>query len=66
MSKDRKTKQYSIYDKSIIARLKQKHGFTSHFIYASLRGDRTSESSLKICEDYKNMEKEVTKMLNKL
>lgn len=66
MSKDRKTKPYSIYDKSIIKRLKEKHGFTPHFIYASLRGDRTSESSAKIVEDYKKMEIEINKTLNKL
>ncbi len=66
MSKGRKTKPYAIYNKSIIKRLKEKHGFTSTFIYASLRGDRTSESSNKICKDYKLMEIEVNKTLKKL
>lgn len=66
MSKDRKTKQYAVYNKAIIKRLREKHGFTSHFIYASLRGDRTSESSSKILEDYKKMESEINKTLNKL
>lgn len=66
MSKDRKTKPYAVYNKAIIKRLREKHGFTSHFIYASLRGDRTSESSVKICDDYKTMETEINKTLGKL
>ncbi|WP_329804440.1 hypothetical protein [Flavobacterium facile] len=66
MSKDRKTKPYAIYNKSIIKRLIEKHGFTPHFIYASLRGDRTSESSTKICEDYKLMETEMNKVLKSI
>ena len=66
MSKDRKTKPYAIYNKAIIKRLKEKHGFTAHFIYASLRGDRTSDSSFKICEDYKKMDAEMNKTLQKL
>lgn len=66
MSKGRKTKPYAVYNKAIIKRLREKHGFTPHFIYASLRGDRTSESSIKICEDYKQMETEMNKTLQKL
>jgi hypothetical protein len=66
MDKSTKTKQYYLYNKHIIKRLREKHGFTARFIYASLRGDRTSESSLKICEDYKKMETEIKKTLNNL
>lgn len=66
MSKDITRKPYSIYNKSIIEKLKTKHGFSSHFIYSSLRGDRTSDSSARICEDYKKMEIEINKALDKL
>lgn len=54
------------YNREIIRRLREKHGFTSRFIYASLRGDRTSESAEKIVEDYKKMEIEINKTLQKL
>jgi len=66
MSKDRKTKPYAVYNKAIIKRLREKFGFTPHFIYASLRGDRTSESSAEICKAYKTMETEMNKTLQKL
>lgn len=66
MNKDRKRKPYAIYNKAVIAKLKEMHGFSSHFIYASLRGDRTSDSSTKICEDYKKMEQKINQTLDKL
>ncbi len=66
MTKDKKTKPYAVYNKAIITRLKEKFGFTPHFIYASLRGDRTSESSTEICKAYKTMEIELNKTLSKL
>lgn len=66
MSKGRKTKPYHVYNKAIIKRLIEKFGFTPHFIYASLRGDRTSESSTQICKAYKQMEIEMNKTLQKL
>lgn len=66
MSKNRINKPYALYNKAIIKRIKEKFGFTSHFIYASLRGDRTSESSTEICATYKKMESEVNKTLKKL
>lgn len=66
MNKDKETTPYYTYNKAIIARLKQKHGFSSRFIYASLRGERTSESSTEICKQYKKMESEINKTLNKL
>lgn len=66
MDKDNKTKQYSGYNKDIIRRLKQKHGFTARFIYASLRGNRTSDSSTKIVDDYNKMKKAIQQVLNNI
>lgn len=66
MNKSTKTKQYFTYNRDIINRLKEKHGFTSRFIYASLRGERTSESSDIIVKDYKKMESEINKTLKQL
>lgn len=66
MDKTTKQKEYYTYNRDIIKRLREKHGFTPRFIYASLRGDRTSESAGKIVEDYKKMEKEINKTLQKL
>ena len=66
MDKSTKQKQYYLYNKDIIKRLQEKYGFTPRFIYASLRGDRTSESSARICEDYKRMEREINKILKGL
>lgn len=66
MDKDTQKKQNKIYNPEILARLKEKHGFTARFIYASLRGERNSESSIKIVEDYKKMESEIKKTLQKL
>lgn len=66
MDKNKKTKQYFTYNRDIIKRLKEKHGFTSRFIYASLRGERTSESSDIIVKDYKKMESEINKTLKQL
>ena len=66
MSKSNKKKPYSQYNPAIIKQLKQKYGLTSQFIGQSLRGERTSDTSLKICEDYKTMEREINKTLQKL
>lgn len=66
MSKDMKRKVYEPLNKEILERLKQKHGFTSRFIYAAIRGERTSESATKIVEDYKNMKSQINKTLQKL
>lgn len=66
MSKDRKRKVYEPINKEILKRLKQKHGFTSRFIYAAIRGERTSESATKIVDDYKKMILEINKTLQKL
>ncbi|MBP7174576.1 MAG: hypothetical protein KBA33_11020 [Cloacibacterium sp.] len=63
---DKSTKTYNTYNKDIIKRLRKKYGTSPHFIYASLRGDRTSETSIKICEDYKVAEKEINKTLQKI
>lgn len=63
---DKSTKTYNTYNKDIIRRLRKKYGTSPHFIYASLRGDRNSETSIKICEDYKAAEKEVNKALSKI
>ncbi|GEM55278.1 hypothetical protein B0A58_07260 [Flavobacterium branchiophilum NBRC 15030 = ATCC 35035] len=66
MSKDMKRKVYEPINKEVLERLKQKHGFTARFIYASIRGDRTSDSATKILEDYKKMKSEINKTLQKL
>lgn len=66
MDKNTKRKTYNIYNKDIIRKLKAKYGTSPHFIYASLRGDRTSETSIKICEDYRKAEIEINKTLAKM
>lgn len=66
MSKDKKRKVHEPIAKEVLERLKQKHGFTSRFIYASIRGERTSESASRIVEDYKKMKSEINKTLQKL
>ncbi len=53
MDKNRNKKQYNKYISVVIIRLKEKYGFSTQFIQQSLRGDRVSESSEKIKEDYK-------------
>lgn len=60
------TRKNNTYNIDIIRRLKKKYGLTGVFIYASLRGARNSETSIKICEDYKIMEKEINKTLQKI
>ncbi len=66
MSKDIKRKTYEPINKEILERLKNKHGFTSRFIYAAIRGERTSESASKIVSDYTKMKIEINKTLNSL
>lgn len=66
MDKNKQKKEYASYNPAIIKKLREKYGMTTQFINASLRGDRTSDTSLKICDDYKLMEKEITKAIDKL
>lgn len=66
MSENKQKNKYNSYNTVVINKLKKKYGVTTQFIHASLRGDRESETSTKICEDYKIIEKEVTKTLDKL
>lgn len=66
MDKNRKNKSYNIYNKDIIKRLVEKYETTPHFIYASLRGDRVSQTSIQICEDYKKMKKRINEVLQSL
>lgn len=66
MSKSKEKTQYKTYNPAIIKKLIEKYGLSTYFIGASIRGDRNSETSAKICEDYKLMEKEINKTLNKL
>jgi hypothetical protein len=66
MDKNKQKKTLASYKPAITQKLKQKYGVTIQFINASLRGDRTSETSTKICQDYKIMEIEITKSLEKL
>ena len=60
------TRKNNTYNIDIIRRLKEKYGLSGVFIYASLRGVRNSQTSIKICEDYKIMEKEINKTLQKI
>lgn len=66
MDKSKQKKQLASYKPAITQKLKEKYGVTIQFINASLRGDRTSETSTKICDDYKLMEKEINKVIEKL
>lgn len=66
MDKDNKRKVYEPINKEILKRLNEKHGFTSRFIYAAIRGERTSESAARIVEDFKKMKLEINKTLQKL
>lgn len=66
MNKNKQKKEYATYNPAIIKKLKEKYGLTTQFIGQSLRGDRQSETSTKICEDYKIMEKEINKSLENL
>jgi len=59
-------KTYKTYNRDIVKRLQAKYGLTSVFIHASLRGHRNSETSIKICEDYKLAEKKVNKILSEI
>lgn len=66
MCKSNKKKPYNQYNPAIINQIKLKYGLTSQFIGQSLRGERNSEKSLKICEDYKFMEREINRTLQNL
>ena len=66
MDKSNKKTIYNKYNPAIIKKLKDKYGMTTQFINASIRGDRTSDSSLKIVEDYKKMTNEIQKTLKNL
>ncbi|SNB02383.1 conserved hypothetical protein [Flavobacterium psychrophilum] len=66
MNKNNKKSIYNTYNPSIIKKLKEKYGLTTQFIGQSLRGDRVSDTSLKICEDYKIMQTEINKSLKNL
>ncbi len=61
-----KRKKFEPLNPIILNRLKEKHGFTSRFIYQAIRGDRTSESATRIVEDYTKMKLEINKTLRKL
>jgi hypothetical protein len=66
MSKNKQKKEYASYNPAIIKKLKEKYGLSTQFIGASLRGDRTSDTSTEICKDYKIMEQEINKSLENL
>ncbi|TDS64286.1 hypothetical protein [Myroides indicus] len=66
MDKNRKKAAYKTYNPAIIRKLIEKYGFTPQFIGQSLRGERTSEASLRICEDYKMMERKINTTLKDL
>lgn len=66
MNKNKQKKEYASYNPAIIKKLKAKYGLSTQFIGQSLRGDRSSDTSIKIVEDYKIMEKEIEKSLTNL
>ncbi len=66
MSKNKQKKPYQSYNPLIIKKLKEKYGLTTQFIQQSLRGDRKSETSEKICQDYKLIDKELNKTIKTL
>jgi hypothetical protein len=66
MSKNKQKKDYASYNPAIIEKLKSKYGLTVQFIQQSLRGDRNSDTSTKICDDYKLMEKEINNAIKNL
>ena len=66
MDKSKQKKQLASYKPAITQKLKEKYGLSTQFIGASLRGDRTSDTSTEICKDYKIMESEINKSLENL
>jgi hypothetical protein len=60
------TKKKNKYNAEILKRLLEKYGVSKRYITMSLSGDRESETSDKIKTDYKLMEKEISKTLNRL
>jgi len=47
---------HKIYNRDITSWLKRKYGVSGHYLYASLRGDRVSDTSEQILKDYKRAE----------
>jgi hypothetical protein len=66
MDKSNQKMKYNKYNPLVLKKLKEKYGLSTMFINQSLRGERTSDTSTKICQDYKIIEKELNKTLNKL
>lgn len=66
MSKSNQKSKYNSYNPAIVKKLKEKYGLTTQFIHQSLRGDRKSETSEKICQDYNTIDKEINKTIKKL
>lgn len=66
MDKNKQKNQLASYKPAITQKLREKYGVTIQFVNASLRGDRTSETSTKICKDYKLMEKEINNAIKDL
>ena len=66
MDKSKQKKKYSQHNALVIKRLKEKYGLSTQYIHRSLRGDSSSETSTKICEDYKLMAAELDKALKKI
>lgn len=66
MSKSIKKKKYNSYNPTVIEKLKSKYGVTVQFIHQSLRGDRVSETSAKICSEYIIIEKGLKDAMSKL
>lgn len=63
---DKPTKKNNKYNQVVIERLKAKYGVSKRYITMSLSGDRTSETSTKIKNDYKTILKEVNAFLKTL
>lgn len=63
MSKSNKKRTY--YDQNILNLIKERYGFSIDYIRKSLRGDRTGILPDKIIEEYKKLENEAKKAINR-
>lgn len=64
-SKSNTTTQKMQYNQLVVRRLMEKYGLSKYFIQQSIRRERQSETSEKICKDYSAMCREVDAALNK-
>lgn len=63
--KVKRQKERYRYNMYVLQALTEHHGLSTDFIRKSLRGDRTSEMSLKIKEEYNILQKEFDSVVKK-